>query len=220
MAKMGMGGFFMHTRVGLITPYLSKEYLECHQVCIDEAKKLGMAHGSTTRTVIPAQMPEAWSPGKGDIFQAKGIVLTKVIGGKSEPNSGTVAVFKYNGEGDNITSFQRVPTDTLKDPSAGNLLHCYWKAGGYADVMSKPAVAAFIDCTHDVFANAFSSDFGKTIPGIFTDEPHLYAPRLPWTVIFVDEFRKRMGYDIRDHIPSLYYQTAITARSGTTTGAS
>ncbi|MFA6715859.1 MAG: hypothetical protein WCS27_10815, partial [Victivallaceae bacterium] len=39
---MGMGGFFMHSRIGLATPYLSSEWFELINACIDEAKKLGM----------------------------------------------------------------------------------------------------------------------------------------------------------------------------------
>ena len=42
MCASGMGGHFMHARVGLITPYLSEEYMLCHEACIDESRKLGM----------------------------------------------------------------------------------------------------------------------------------------------------------------------------------
>ncbi|NQT91763.1 MAG: hypothetical protein HQ559_03305, partial [Lentisphaerae bacterium] len=42
MQRMGLGGFFMHSRVGLATPYLSDEWFECVRACVDEAKGLGM----------------------------------------------------------------------------------------------------------------------------------------------------------------------------------
>ncbi len=42
MRRMGMGGFFMHARVGLATPYLSKRWFECVNACVDEAKELKM----------------------------------------------------------------------------------------------------------------------------------------------------------------------------------
>lgn len=38
----GLGGFFMHSRTGLDTPYLSKEWFDCINACTDEAKKLKM----------------------------------------------------------------------------------------------------------------------------------------------------------------------------------
>ncbi len=35
MHHMGLGGFFMHSRVGLNTPYLSEEWFECVNACIE-----------------------------------------------------------------------------------------------------------------------------------------------------------------------------------------
>ena len=43
MKQMGMGGFFMHSRVGLKTPYLEKEWFDCVAACVDEAKKTGLS---------------------------------------------------------------------------------------------------------------------------------------------------------------------------------
>ena len=42
MHRMGLGGFFMHSRVGLVTPYLSEEWMDCVAACVDEAEKLDM----------------------------------------------------------------------------------------------------------------------------------------------------------------------------------
>jgi hypothetical protein len=41
MKRMGMGGFFMHSRVGLATPYLKDEWFQCIEACIDEARAQG-----------------------------------------------------------------------------------------------------------------------------------------------------------------------------------
>jgi len=42
MRQMGLGGFFMHSRLGLETPYLSPEWFRCIDACVDEAKTQGM----------------------------------------------------------------------------------------------------------------------------------------------------------------------------------
>ena len=42
MHEAGLGGFFMHARGGLQTAYLSEEWMECVNACLDEAGKLGM----------------------------------------------------------------------------------------------------------------------------------------------------------------------------------
>ena len=42
MKKMGLGGAFMHSRVGLATAYLSDEWFECVAATVDEAEKEGI----------------------------------------------------------------------------------------------------------------------------------------------------------------------------------
>ncbi len=42
MHENGVGGFFMHARSGLVTEYLSREWMECVEACANEAKRLGM----------------------------------------------------------------------------------------------------------------------------------------------------------------------------------
>lgn len=42
LKKMGFGGFFMHTRAGMNTPYLGDEFMELIRACRDEAKKHDM----------------------------------------------------------------------------------------------------------------------------------------------------------------------------------
>ena len=40
--RMGLGGGFMHSRVGLATPYLSEEWFRIVKACIDECRQHGM----------------------------------------------------------------------------------------------------------------------------------------------------------------------------------
>lgn len=37
--KMGFGGFHMHSRVGLDTPYMGPEFMDCVKECVGYAKK-------------------------------------------------------------------------------------------------------------------------------------------------------------------------------------
>lgn len=39
---MGFGGFMMHSRTGLKSEYLGKEFMEAVEFCTEEAKKQGM----------------------------------------------------------------------------------------------------------------------------------------------------------------------------------
>jgi hypothetical protein len=40
--EMGMGGFHMHTRVGLDIPYMGDEYMKIVKSCVNKAKEKGM----------------------------------------------------------------------------------------------------------------------------------------------------------------------------------
>ena len=42
MRSGGMGGFFMHSRYGLKTPSLSRQWFECVSACVDKARALNM----------------------------------------------------------------------------------------------------------------------------------------------------------------------------------
>ena len=42
MKEQGIGGFFMHARGGLRTPYLSEEWMQCADTCVEKAKQQGM----------------------------------------------------------------------------------------------------------------------------------------------------------------------------------
>ena len=42
LAKMGFGGFHIHTRTGLATPYMGPEFMEIVHLCVDRAREKGM----------------------------------------------------------------------------------------------------------------------------------------------------------------------------------
>ena len=41
--EQGVGGFFIHSRDGLETPYLGREWMDCVEAAVDEAKQLGIS---------------------------------------------------------------------------------------------------------------------------------------------------------------------------------
>ncbi len=47
--KMGFGGFHIHSRIGLDTPYLSDEFMEWLLFAMNAAKSMGCLRGCMTR---------------------------------------------------------------------------------------------------------------------------------------------------------------------------
>lgn len=89
------------------------------------------------------------------------------------------------------------------------------------DNLNPDTVKRFLHLTHDKYLERFGEEFGKTIPGIFTDEPSLAdthsafrADRswIPWTYGFTDYFREKNGYDPIDKIPLFFFEGEGSAK--------
>jgi len=74
--------------------------------------------------------------------------------------------------------------------------------GEYADLLNPKAVASFIELTHKDYHRRFGKEFGKTIPGIFTDEPKA-AGVFPWSETLDGFFCSMTGERLTDCLPHL-----------------
>lgn len=80
----------------------------------------------------------------------------------------------------------------------------YWGPwGGYIDILNSDAVDDFIEKTHEVYKKDLKKYFGKTIPGIFTDEPK-WIGWLPWSPRVPEFFKKNKGYDLTEVLYMLF----------------
>jgi hypothetical protein len=219
MHRMGMGGFFMHSRVGLATPYLSEEWMDCVAACVDEAAKLdmkawlydedrwpsGAAGGLVTRN--PAyrerQLEMLTFDGAAD-FRWDKQYLAAFVAAIDPPKASGVRRLRRGekpilAKGEKILAF-RVK---VKDCSA------WYNGFTYIDTMNPRAVREFLRVTHEAYLKRFGKQFGRTIPGIFTDEPtygKCPGPNfLQWTNNLPQRFRKRYGYDLLDRLVELLF---------------
>ena len=72
------------------------------------------------------------------------------------------------------------------------------------NLLSPRVTEKFLEITLGAYQREVGKEFGKRIPGVFTDEPNIIpAGGLPWSEILLDEFQKRWGYNLLDHLPSL-----------------
>jgi len=77
----------------------------------------------------------------------------------------------------------------------------YETPGGF-DYMSRWAAGKLLNFVHGEFERKLGKYLGSTIPGTFQDE---LPPMNRWTRRFLEEFRKRKGYDLRPYLPMLWY---------------
>ncbi len=225
MNRMGLGGFFMHSRVGLDTAYLSDDWFECIEACIDEADKLdmqawlydedrwpsGAAGGLVTRN------PE---------YRARMIYLDEIAKPADlQTSKTTLGVFRARVDGKAATDVKRVNARRLPRQLAGGevLLHFHvveqspssWYNGqAYLDLLSHKAVKEFIRVTHKAYEKRIGRKLGKRVPGIFTDEPNYMRmcqsqgearTTAPWTGQLPAVFKTRYGYDLLPHLPEIFF---------------
>ena len=213
MKQMGFGGFYMHSRTGLDTPYLSEKWFECISACIDEAEKLDM---------------EAWlyDEDRWPSGAAGGIVTAddrfkmrklKYCQGNA-PESGTpIARFELEADGNRLLKSRRLADG--ENPT-GDFYTFYWEymersswynGETYLDTMNPEAVQEFVNVTHEEYRKRYQDKFGKSVPGIFSDEPcYIHGDVLlsmPWTPALPEEFRKSYDYDLIDNLPELFFFT-------------
>ncbi len=231
LLKGGMGGYFCHSRWGLETEYFSPRWMECIRAAVAEAKKRGAycwlydedrwpSGAAGGQVTIPhpefraKSLIAEWPPDGVLANLAKGQKIDKAI----------IARFAVRGAPGKLRSFRRLGKDAWPRRGERALRFCrlvnpdtdWYNRGAYLDNMDPKAVRAFIDHTYEGYRKAVGREFGKTIPGIFTDEPNYHQPyhsgvgerflQVPWTDRLPAEFRKRCGYDLLSQLPHLYFE--------------
>lgn len=229
--EMGMGGFHMHARTGLATPYLSKEFFDRVKDCIDEAKKQDM--------LAWLYDEDRWPSGsaggivtKNHAYRARHIELrfqpTGVPANPDDDNSGALLacyLVKLDAEG-TLADYRRCEEDAVI-PDGYKKVWCYlflspdnsWYNGeSYVDTLNPRAIQEFVKVTHDAYLKNVGGDFGKTVPAIFTDEPQFSAKEpltfaeeeknvvLPYTNDFPETYRQAYDCDFFATLPELIWE--------------
>ena len=224
MQAHGMGGFFMHSREGLETPYLGDEWMECIRETVKKAKETGMGAWLYDEDRWPSGSAGGRVPAQGgDTFRAKLLSLEESVELPPDAEQALALFAAVIGEGA-LLSARRLDTPPgplnpgetylvfrreISQPSE------WFNDDAYADNLNPDSVKAFIDITYEAYKREVGAEFGKTVPGIFTDEPnilshHLPSGRrsLPWTDGLLEFFQARRGWDLRGALPWLFFAAA------------
>ncbi len=224
MHQAGMGGFFMHSRYGLKTPYLSDKWFECVSACVEKARQLDMKAyiydedrwpSGTAGGIVTHAHPE-----HGMVY------LIAVSPQETDAEAQTVAAFGLQrDEAGQLISYQAIEEGHPPAPPGEAIVFQVrplsatgaFNTAPYLDTMSPEAVAEFLHINFQPYADRYGKDFGQTVPAIFTDEPNYSfmrcvrpgdSPELPWTAELPKEFKRRRGYDLRERLPELLYPRA------------
>lgn len=206
----GFGGLFVHPRPGLITEYMSDEWYSLYKHAIDYAKEKdmkvwiydensypsGFAGGH-----VPEEMPESYNQGQG-------LALEKVSVLPENLADYFICLKKEGGKWVDITD--KMPSYKNIDGEYYLYKKTYygrsdWYGGySYVDVMVKGVTEKFLEVTMKGYEKIAKEDFGKTLPGIFSDEPNIQTSGgLRWTPDLFSTFEQKWGYDLKTLLPLL-----------------
>ncbi len=73
---------------------------------------------------------------------------------------------------------------------------------GTIDILSRDAVARFLQCMHEWYVPAIGDEFGQTVQGFFYDEPEI-CYNFPYTDELPASFMAQYGYPVEDILPEL-----------------
>ncbi len=215
--EKGIGGVFIHPRPGLITPYLSEEWLDLCRRAVLTGKSLGMKVWIYDENSYPSGFAGGHVPAEMPDSVGLGLKHSKIGRLPGSFESPPVVVLRKTDSGfEDITSAASEPGQSAA-PGPGEY-HVFevqkarrspWFGGfSYVDLMRRDVTAKFLDVTLNAYKAVIGDEFGATVPGSFQDEAHILPAGGRETVNFTpalfDVFKKKWGYDLRPHLPSLF----------------
>jgi len=193
--KGGYGGAYLHSRVGLLTPYLGDDWWRAMDAGVEACERLDLEAWFYDEDKWPSGFAGGIVPLESEAFHAR--CLMRQERGTPVPEGGEVLAeddrFRY-------LCYKR----RMGNP--------WFNGTTWVDLMNPAAVRAFIACTYRPYAERYARKFGGVCQGIFTDEPQVYpaddgvANRglVAYSPYVREAFRARWGYDLVDHVASLF----------------
>ncbi|MBT5427367.1 MAG: hypothetical protein HOK84_14290 [Bacteroidetes bacterium] len=197
----GLGGVFVHPRPGLVTDYLSDDWNKLYKYTVEKGKELGMKVWIYDENSYPSgfagghvqdRFPDSFQNGSG-----LGLLKISSLSDTSGLNLRVEAILQKENDTQYYVFHRTFGAES-------------WWYGGfpYVDLLYPGVTDTFIQATMEGYERSFGEEFGKTVPGVFTDEPNLPAAKGPgtlirWTPDLFEVFKERWGYSLQDKLISL-----------------
>lgn len=216
MKDVGIGGFFMHARGGLMTEYLGEEWFEATKVCIDEAKaqnmnawcydENGWPSGFAGMKLLddPANFAHYLTYEVKDSFDENALAVYII------ENNKLVRVYR-NQNTENSSSYLHEETDSSNKTSEPKdkmeQFHCVYDKtnSSVVDVLNADVVNKFIELTHEKYYERFKENFGNAMVGFFTDEPQYFRWGSAYTPVLLTAYPAEYDNDdVLDNLGALF----------------
>lgn len=200
-SRAGYGGFYLHARTGLLTPYMGEDWWDAIGAAVDAAAVSNLYAWFYDEYNWPSGYAGGMVPRKGPEYRAK--CLVRLDRETLLPEGSTVL------REDNQFRYVEY-TMQMGNP--------VFYGSAYADLLDPRAVDAFIRTSYDPYTERYESSSGAGVRGIFTDEPHIHAryfdrstPHrgvLSYSPSVATRYKVLTGHDLVDDLEGLFEEKA------------
>ncbi len=185
----GWRGLAVHARVGNKTPYVSDRWMELFRHTCIEAKKRGLEIWLYDEEGFPSGTVGGRLPARGEKFQEKYLIWHQVAPSEAAAVPDVIASFPVSET--EVLLFQRCVGDQ------------------FTDMLNPEAAEAFLEMTHEKYADCAGEFFGNTVTMVYTDDIGYHCGcwisdrTLPWSDTFAQDFKQINGYSILENLSAL-----------------
>lgn len=224
--EMGFGGYFMHSRVGLQTEYLSDEWFRLTNAVADYGTEKGLESYLYDEDRWPSGSAGGAVTENPD-YRMNFMTMKILPAAQFQWNDSITAAFTCQLNGTSFTDLERLTSHDQATAKKGKSVLLFFREKAactnfvngytYLDVMNREATDRFITLTHEAYKQKCGARIGTTIQGIFSDEPHrgpLFTQfgndnaskpyMAPWTDQFAARYAEKFQGDIIDQLPYLF----------------
>ncbi len=185
LAEGGLGGGFIHVRVGLTTPYMGRAWWAAVDAAVDQCRQRGLKIWFYDEDRWPSGYSAGAVPLASEAFRMKGLLARAV---EAPVPDDCVPI--------------GAPVDGLQVYAWTAPLGNDWFHGTcYGDLLSRDAMAKFLEEAYASYHARYGHLYGTDVLAEFTDEPNAMhrsrLPRglLPHTTQLAERFTEMHGYD-------------------------
>lgn len=216
-ASVGIKQAFIHPRWGMVTPYLDSNWFDLVAYTVAKGKTMGMKIWLYDENAFPSgfaggqvqlAMPASYQHPVGlSMFESTG--LDTMLARKS-----LIVLMEKGGVFKEVNKDATIPVDrkshyfyftgVMPEPASN------YAGFPYVDLIMPGVTDTFIALTMEGYERTIGKEFGRSVPGIFTDEPNIRSRGgrvIRYTPDLFEQFEKVMGYRLQDKLPELFLET-------------
>lgn len=222
LAGQGVRQVWVHPRPGLMTPYLGRDWFQAWEWTLEEAGRRDMKVWIYDENSYPSgfagglvmdRMPSARGMGLGfEEVNTPPVSGTDVVAVYRGSDAGWTAVTGGSGSGSGSGTGE---VEVEVGGSRYLVARVLWAKdspwhgkGSYVNLLTPGVTEAFLEVTMGAYDRQVAGEYGKRIPGVFTDEPNIRpAGGFPWCPDLPEQFERDWGYALLPVLPSLARET-------------